>query len=483
MRARGANPYLASRAVPAAFSKARLTARFFLAKARFTIIGALNIRVAANEPLEESKSMKSQNILAAAAILLATASGTAYAQYTRGGRSQSTTPQAPQQKQQQPGTLGAGSLKVSREAFKALSELKAAVDANDVANIPAKVAAAQAVARKPQDRYILGQLQLQAASKAKDDAAAATAIQAMLDTGVAPADQIAALTMTLAKTRYSLKQYDAAATALERLVAANANNSDALALLAETRNAQGRPAEAVAALQKALKAQANAGQKAPGDWYKRAVAIAYTAKLPVALQLSREWVAAYPTPANWNDALKVYRGLQPKDPVLQLDALRLGRAVNALGGESDYHVYLYNAVEAGAIGEAKAVYDEGIASGKIDANKAAFREAAGVIKQKIGTNDPALLESSAKAAIAGSAARPALRTADALYGIGHYAKAAELYRAALGKSGADANLLNLRLGMALARAGDKAGATAALNAVGGGQAELAKYWLLYVATH
>ena len=35
--------------------------------------------------------------------------------------------------------------------------------------------------------------------------------------------------------------------------------------------------------------------------------------------------------------------------------------------------------------------------------------------------------------------------------------------------------------MALARAGDKAGATAALNAVGGSQAEIAKLWLTYLA--
>ncbi len=39
------------------------------------------------------------------------------------------------------------------------------------------------------------------------------------------------------------------------------------------------------------------------------------------------------------------------------------------------------------------------------------------------------------------------------------------------------SLINLHLGMALARRGDKAGATAALNAVTGPRAEIAKYWL------
>ena len=73
-------------------------------------------------------------------------------------------------------------------------------------------------------------------------------------------------------------------------------------------------------------------------------------------------------------------------------------------------------------------------------------------------------------------------TGDAYLGYGEYAKAAELYRAALTKSGVDTNLANLRLGIALARSGDKAGATAAFNAVTGPRADIAKYWLLYLST-
>ena len=39
------------------------------------------------------------------------------------------------------------------------------------------------------------------------------------------------------------------------------------------------------------------------------------------------------------------------------------------------------------------------------------------------------------------------------------------------------------LAEALARAGDKAGATAALSAVSGSRSDLAKFWLVYVQTH
>jgi tetratricopeptide (TPR) repeat protein len=76
-----------------------------------------------------------------------------------------------------------------------------------------------------------------------------------------------------------------------------------------------------------------------------------------------------------------------------------------------------------------------------------------------------------------------LRIGDRYYGMGNYAKAAETYRDVLTKPGADKDLANLHLGMALARSGDKAGAAAALKAVAGAQADVAKYWLVYAQQH
>ena len=73
-------------------------------------------------------------------------------------------------------------------------------------------------------------------------------------------------------------------------------------------------------------------------------------------------------------------------------------------------------------------------------------------------------------------------TAEAYYGYGDYAKAAELFRAALGKEGVDKDVANLRLGMALARTGDKPRGEAAVKAAGGAQTEVAKLWLTYLAT-
>ena len=81
---------------------------------------------------------------------------------------------------------------------------------------------------------------------------------------------------------------------------------------------------------------------------------------------------------------------------------------------------------------------------------------------------------SGRAALAGSDGAAALRLGDAYYGYGEYGPAAELYRAALQKGGQDANLVNTRLGAALALAGQRAEAEAAFRAVTGARAELAQ---------
>ena len=91
-----------------------------------------------------------------------------------------------------------------------------------------------------------------------------------------------------------------------------------------------------------------------------------------------------------------------------------------------------------------------------------------------------LLAAAATAAKSAADAKKAMVTAEAYYGYGDYAQAADLYRVALTKSGVDKDLANLRLGMALAGAGDKAGATAAFNAAGGAQASVAQLWLTYL---
>lgn len=371
-------------------------------------------------------------------------------------------------------------INISRGAQKAVMELQEAVKAGDSAVIATKVAAANAAAKTNEDRFYIANLQMRAGIAAKDNATIAAGIEAMINSGAAEADQLPMLYANLGKTYSSLKQDAKAEPALVKAIELNPNDVDATALLAELRNRQGNTAEAVKLIQKAIAIRTAAGQKVEENWYRRGVALAFNAKLPESVSLSREWAKTYPTAENWRDAIRIYRRMMNPDETTLLDMFRLGRATKSLNGDSDFYEYAALADRKGFPGEAKAVLQEGTAAG-LDASQGPVKDLLGVVTTKSQGDRESLAASAAKAKAA-AAANSVITVADAYYGYGDYAQAVDLYRTALTKSGADANVVNLKLGMALARSGDKAGATAALNTVTGPRAELAKLWLAYLST-
>jgi Flp pilus assembly protein TadD len=426
------------------------------------------------------------------ALVASTALSTAAVAQREGGyRAPAAPPQTPQPRGEQEqskaskggATVMIGSKKVSLSAefAKTYNELAKALEANASADVSAQVAAAHAAAKSPEEHYLAYQLQLKAAMGAKNEAEMGKAVAGMLSTGVAPAELQGPLHLANGKVKYNQKQYAEAAAEFQKVLQLDPANAEAKNLLTQTQLNSASPADAVAMLQKSIAEQSAGGAKAPEALYKRALSAAYKAKLPAAVDISRQWVADYPTPANWSDAIRIYRNFHELDDAATLDLLRLARAAGALNGEADYDRYAYAALMKGYPGEAKTVLEEGIKAGVVNPNKSPFKEEIAQAKTK-SAGEEASLDSSAKSALAGGTAKAALATGDLHYTYGQYAKAAELYRAALKKSGADANLINLHLGMALARSGDKAGATAALNAVTGPRADIAKYWLAYVST-
>jgi Flp pilus assembly protein TadD len=426
------------------------------------------------------------------ALVASTALSTAAVAQREGGyRAPAAPPQTPQPRGEQEqskaskggATVMIGSKKVSLSAefAKTYNELAKALEANASADVSAQVTAAHAAAKSPEEHYLAYQLQLKAAMGAKNEAEMGKAVAGMLSTGVAPAELQGPLHLANGKVKYNQKQYAEAAAEFQKVLQLDPANAEAKNLLTQTQLNSASPADAVAMLQKSIAEQSAGGAKAPEALYKRALSAAYKAKLPAAVDISRQWVADYPTPANWSDAIRIYRNFHELDDAATLDLLRLARAAGALNGEADYDRYAYAALMKGYPGEAKTVLEEGIKAGVVNPEKSPFKEEIAQAKTK-SAGEEASLDSSAKSALAGGTAKAALATGDSHYTYGQYAKAAELYRAALKKSGADANLINLHLGMALARSGDKAGATAALNAVTGPRADIAKYWLAYVST-
>lgn len=330
------------------------------------------------------------------------------------------------------------------------------------------------------DIFVIDQLTLNAAVLNKDNPLIEKQLNKLVASGrLSPADKATYLRQSgsLALQR---KDYNAATVAFEQLIAADPTDADAIAGLAELYFAQKQVGKAVATLTQAIDAAAASGKPAPENWYKRRLAMAYDGKQTASIQPAAQGlVKTYPTPVNWRDAIVITQdGYGNVDDQTQLDFLRLQAATNSLNGERDFIEYADTALGKGYPGEAAYAINEGIRRNMLTASKPLVAELKKAADAKTTADKASLpgLEKEAK-----GNPKSALGTGDAYYGYGEFAKAAAMYKLAQGGAGLDPNTVNLRLGAALARSGDLAGAKAALEQVKGGPREgIAQYWLIFV---
>ena len=387
---------------------------------------------------------------------------------------QPTMPQKDGEEEAKPADSGT---RPSKGALKPIVELQKAIQANDAAAYATALAAARAASTTKEDRYLVGRLQLNKAFADKDTAGMKQAIDDIAGSSILDNPTVAKLYIGLGSSLYSAKQFDQAAAAFERALALDPANFDSMASLGESRFAQGRKAEAVPLLQKALATQIAAGQKPPETLYRRLFDIAFDSKQPSSVEIARQWVAAYPNATSWRSALAVYQNVNKPGVEEVLNLLRLMRATGALSNPADFSLYATAAADQGNYVEAQAVIDDGLAKQAINPSDRLIKEIIDGLKAKPKAT-AADLETATKEA---KNATAFVRIGDRYYGMGNYAKAVELYRMAEAKAGADANLVNMHLGMALTRSGDKAGAAAAFKKVTGPNAAIAQYWTIYVS--
>lgn len=370
--------------------------------------------------------------------------------------------------------------KFSKEAQPKLAALQKAMDGTDEAAYQAALAAAKAAAQNADDKFVIGQFQLNHAIKVNDEAEKLAAIEAMIQSGGAAQEDLGTLYQNLGGLAFNAKDYPKAEGAFRKQLELQPSNQEVMNNLAATLIQQKKTGEAIALVEQRITSAKAANQPVAEAVYKQALGLAYETGSPRSVELSRELVAAYPTTENWRNALLIYRELKNPTGDANLDFLRLMRVTKSLDGERNYYELADAANMKGLPGEAKAVLDEGAAAKAFDPNKAIFKEllasTGGKIKEDRASLAP--LETKARAAASGTLA---LNTGDAYFGYGDYAKAVELYKVAMQKGSIDANLANSHLGMAYALAGQKAEAEAAFKAVTGPRTDLAAYWLLWLS--
>jgi len=371
-------------------------------------------------------------------------------------------------------------LNLSRNERTALAPLEAAVRGQDWAAAQAALPAAQAAAQGPDARYFVGRATWRIADATQNRQLEMQALDALLAAGVAtPANERPIYLNRQAELAFAANDFARAERAFVQLLELTPNDTRVQNNLAIVRRRMGNNAGATETLLQAIQRQEAAGQRPELTTYTSAVSSAYRARQrEQTLDLLRRLIRAYPTAAHWRDAINIYREFSNADTALSLDSLRLLRAARALDRQ-DYLPFAGALEQAGLPGETKAVVDEAVAAGALQAGSADVTRLLATANRRIAEDRSGLDAQIAQARRAADG-RLARVMADTLFGYARYAEAAELYRLALSKGGEDSNLINTRLGATLALAGQRAEAEAALRAVTGPRAELAQFWLVWL---
>lgn len=387
-------------------------------------------------------------------------------------------------------------LKLSPAVVKVAKPAQDALVANDTATAEPLVAQVEAGATTEDDKYIaavlrynLEQLRINAATQANpnaptNDTAIAKPLDALIASPSTPQADRGKYLYRRAAMAYNAKQYPVAIDYFTKARDAGYQNPEIGLYMVRAKVESGDVAGGTADLEKQIADMNARGEKAPEEYYRYAIARSNKSKLkPQTMTWLTKYAAAYPSQKTWYEVLATY-GIQ-QDSVVKLDnqqKIDLFRLMHATGGLADQYYYLEYAQKAQSAGlpfEAQAVLKEGIANGKIPATNTEAKAMQAEVAQSVRNEGSlATLETKAKAGANGSLA---MQTADANLGAGNYAKAVELYKLAQTKGGVDADTVNLRLGIALARSGDKAGAAAAFAAVKAApRADIAQLWTTYI---
>ena len=438
--------------------------------------------------------MKVSQIALAAGLMLGTAAllpGQAAAQYgsgsqqaeeqaAQGERGNSRQDRRRRGRQQQEAEQPAAPQFTEAERA-AILPLQTAVNAQDWAAATAALPAAQAAATTPQAKFLVGNFQFRLGEGTNNDQLRAAGVDAMLASGAVPPDNLRTLVGAQASFAINAQNWAVAEPALIRYLELDAGNAERLRQLAEVQIRLNKLPEALATYQRIIQAGEASGQKAPQEQYQRALTIARQLRNSEATaQLGQALLTAYPTPENWGVMLSAYRQEQANNADVALDLRRLMLAAGAFSRDADYIEFADRLRQAGLLGEARAVLDQGISRGKLTAGDSTVQSLSASINSRLAA-DRQSLDSSRTSAMAASGGRAARIAADNFLGYGRHADAAALYRAALQKGGENADLLNLRLGIALALAGQRAEAETAFRAVTGTRSQLANYWLMWLA--
>lgn len=341
------------------------------------------------------------------------------------------------------------------------------------------VTTAAATAQNPDEQSLIGEYQLQIAAATDDRPGQAAALDRILAAGKAPAESMANYNYFSGAFAYEDKNFP---KAIERLSAAQQlGHKNASVMLMDSYLQGGQVDQGIKMARDAIAARQAAGQPMTEDLFERpALALQKANRKPEMMEFVLGRVQYFPTPKYWDNAIDIV--LQQTTAIdAKLDLYRLKSTGGMIADEYDVTSYSYLAAEEGLPAESLAAIAQGRSKVKLGAaatTELADRETKQ--RARLATDTKASLTGSEASARSAANGRIAKATGDAWLNHGEYAKSAAMYQLALEKGGVDADLVNTRIGIALAKQGDKAGAKAAFAKVTGARANIAKLWTIYL---
>ena len=389
-------------------------------------------------------------------------------------------------KKEQP--VSDGSFVLSKEVRASALAARTALAANDYASAETAVSAVEAQARNDDERYVALTLRVALLSTIPPTSRSMKALVDPLDALIAnsrtqPADR-ARYNYTRGDIAYASKQYAKAVQFYQRARDGGMQDDELNYQIVRANMEGGDIVAGADALDTLIKAQVAAGKKPPENWYRYVLKRLFNAQKNAEVSTwTVKWLAAFPSPQNWRDAIynlgfraDTEKRLTNQD---RIDLYRLMAATHSLAGQSDYLDYANAALALKLSGEARSVLDAARAGGVLSAtDKSVIALAA---KAKAGAAADKTFAVREKAAAAAAAGDPAALVGDGYIGAHNYPKAIAMYDLALTRNVASADAVHLHRGIAYAMSGDKEKARADFAAVTAApQTEIAALWAAWL---
>ncbi len=375
-------------------------------------------------------------------------------------------------------------LKNSKGFVDAYLATDALIKAGDIAGAKASAEAAVAAVENDDDRMVAGQLLLNIADRTdpKDAALAIRGFDLLIASASMPAAEKPGFAFRAGAMAYTAKDYQTAVTYMEKAKSMGYAAPE-MHLIAGQARLNLNDAQGYEDMRAAVAGKAAAGEVAPEQWLRLTAGAAERSQNSTELVYwTRSIVQNYPTKENWRLALGIYEAEASIPQDMLIDLFRLRRKTGTLISEADYAGYFESMSVNGLIllpQEALDAIEEGVASGVLSRSMQFVKETSADAQTALA-DDKANSAAREKRAVDSKNARSILSSADVALNVGNYARAIELYDLAAA-AGADANVTNMRKGIAFFEMGDSAAAKAAFGAVQGSpRADIASYWMLYV---